>query len=251
MEPGCVSVDFLSQPSGSFSRGGARVKAHLVPQEWAGRLRSARIGRFWFVDGCTLPDGRFTGLTSKEKSHLRFMCDFYSSEKGLNLLRDVIVPANNEDRRVPALRKYNFSVTNTFKALSLTMIKDGVLRTPHEDYTSHLRAWTRDLYDSFRRGERVWFEVNGKKQYSTVAQLHFFMVGEETGQNEAVVKHEAVVEMHSQMQQKADRLRQKNKKKGDGQAPVAPGTGRRRCLTASAKTPIRVFCDEGNVVSKF
>ena len=178
MEAGRVSVDFVPYKKKLVSGSANRVKAHLVPAEYRGRLRSAQIGRFWFVDGCTLPDGRFTGLTSKEKSHLRFMRDFYDSEKGHALLRDVIVPANNEDRRVPALRKYNFSVTNTFKALSLTMVKDGVLRTPHEDYTSHLRAWTRDLYDSFRRGERVWFELDGKKHYSTVAQLHFFMVGE-------------------------------------------------------------------------
>ena len=123
-----------------------------------------------------------------------------TSEEGESLLRDVIVPANNEDRQVPALRKFNFSMTNTFKALSLTMVKDGVLRTPHEDYSAHLRAWTRDLYDSFRRGERVWFQIEGKKQYSTVAQLHFFMVGHKTGNNEAVIEHEAVVEEHSKMQ---------------------------------------------------
>ena len=228
-----MNVDFASTPS-------RRIKAHTVPPEHKAALKSARIGRFWFVDGATLPDGTKTGLCNREKTHLRYMSDYFSSEKGERLLRDVIVPANNEDKRAPALRKYNFGPTNTFKALGLTTVKDGVLRMPHEDYTSHLRAWTRDLYDSFRRGERVWFELDGKKQYSTVAQLHFFMVGEKTGQNDAVVEHEAVVEMHSQMQQKSDRQR---KKKSGNKA------GRRRCLTAAAATPLRVVC--GSVVSKF
>ena len=169
------------------------------------------------------------------------MAPFYSSEEGESLLRDVIVPANNEDRQVPALRKFNFSMTNTFKALSLTMVKDGVLRTPHEDYSAHLRAWTRDLYDSFRRGERVWFQLDGRKHYSTVAQLHFFLVGHKTGNNQAVIEHEAVVELHSKMQQKSDRKRAKKGK----------AAGRRRCLTASAATPLRVVCGEAAVVDKF
>lgn len=216
-----------------------RVKAHLLPARIRAELKSRRIGRFWFVDGKVLSDGRFTGLTEREKSHLQYMSKYYSSDKGEKLLREVIVPANNEDRSVPALRKYNFSVTNTFKALSLTLVKDGVMRTPHEDYTSHLRAWTRDLYDSFRRGERVWFEIDGRKNYTTVAQLHFFLVGDVTGQNEAVVEHEAVVEMHSQMQQREDRKRLKD----------APSCGRRRCLTAAAKTQIRVVC--GGATTKF
>ena len=208
-----------------------RIKAHLLPKEERDQLTSRRIGRFWFVDGTVTKSGKFTGLTQQEKVHLRFMNEFYSTDEGEALLRDVIVPANNEDRKVPALRKFNFSMTNTFKALSLTMVKDGVMRTPHEDYAANLRAWTRDLYDSFRRGERVWFQIEGKKQYSTVAQLHFFMVGHKTGNNDAVIEHEAVVEEHSKMQQRSDR---KRAKKGHG-APA-----RRRCLTASSATPIRV-----------
>ena len=213
-----------------------RVKAHLLPPEQRAKLKTKRIGRFWFVDGCRVDDGRFTGLSQKEKAHLSFMNKFYSSEEGSALLRDVIVPANNEDRRVPALRKFNFSMTNTFKALSLTTVRDGILRTPHEDYAANLRAWTRDLYDSFRRGERVWFELEGRKHYSTVAQLHFFMVGHKTGNNDAVIDYEGVVEIHSKMQQRSDRKRaRKGTSKRVGQRPA-----RRRCLTASSATPLRV-----------
>ena len=84
-----------------------RVKAHLLPPDERAKLKTKRIGRFWFVDGCRVDDGRFTGLSQKEKAHLSFMNGFYSSEQGTRLLQDCLLytspsPRDRTRSRMPS-----------------------------------------------------------------------------------------------------------------------------------------------------
>jgi len=59
-------------------------------------------------------------------------------------LRKYVVPANDENPNVPALRALSFALTNTFKAMpTRRRCKDGNVVDAYQVYEREQKAWKR------------------------------------------------------------------------------------------------------------
>lgn len=171
-----------------------------------------RVGQFWFVDSHVASDGKIWGLSGQEKTLLRQIEPFFRDQEHL---RKYVVPANNEDPSVPALRLIVFALTNTFKTMPTKRIcKDGKIVDAHQVYLKEQTAWRRSLFDAFRRGQRVWFRLDGCTHYTTVGQLNFWRVIIQNEIIDQIVAREREVQDHAREQQRLDRKRKREATNG-------------------------------------
>lgn len=172
------------------------------------RTKTDRVGIFWFVDFRILPSGMCTGLSDRMKTLLEHVEPFFAASDR-RVLREYVVPTNNEDVRLPALRTIDFALTNTFGALPYKAVRTDRYGTeihdPHLSYTKELQNWHRECYDPFRRRERVFFVLDGATHYTTVGQLHFWKWAIESGTYSVIVDREPEILAHSRTQAAEDR----------------------------------------------
>ena len=132
-------------------------------------------GPFWFEKSSTsCVDGEkiHHGITRREKQLLREIVktNFFTPSR----LESTVVPLNDETSSAPRLRAYDWAVTNFAKGRPLLHVVDGAIVDPNLDYQNELKKHHRLLFDPFRRGTHLFFDVPDKPaQRTTVGQLCF------------------------------------------------------------------------------
>lgn len=120
-------------------------------------------GQFWYAtDGAG-------AITRREMQLLKEI----STEFGLDVLRTVVVPLNDEKSQSPRLRAFDWAVTNYAKGKPLSFVANNTISDPNMDYQSALKKHHRLLFDPFRRGTHIFFEIDGQTHRTTVGQLCF------------------------------------------------------------------------------
>lgn len=138
------------------------------------KVESEFEGPFWFEKSATRyikNQKTHRGITRREHQLLREIVasDFYSPGR----LENILVPLNDESSKVPRLRAYDWAVTNFSKGKPMLKVLNGVIIDPNLDYQNELRKHHRMLFDPFRRGTHLFYEINGETHRTTVGQLCF------------------------------------------------------------------------------
>jgi len=202
-------------------------------------LKSDRIGPFWFEQSHNvIVNGRSAhkGITSREHQQLKELIK--TEIFTYDMLKKHVVPLNNENSSAPRLRAYDWAVTNYSKGnpkVILKVSKDGnsSFIDPNLSYEGQLRKHHRLLFDPFRRGTHVFFEIDGEIHRSTVGQLTFIKWCVENGVDKYVQENLAVIRTH---------MSQATRK--------VPGARKRRELTAAPNSLVRgVMMSEYEVVT--
>lgn len=161
------------------------------------------------------------GLLPAERAILESIGSYFleiDPETGLNLLESWVVPLNDEDPSMPALRTMDWAVTNYFKEHMVTIrdprSPDGRMLDPHSAYNTTLDFWHRLLFDPFRRGNHIWFQTkDGDYKYTTAGQLNFLKWLKDTTIDHLIATHESEIIVHRNRGFKASRERSKIAKK--------------------------------------
>jgi hypothetical protein len=141
--------------------------------------KSDSEGIFWFEEPkIIIENGKRTlkGLTSRERQQLIEInkTNFYLKDENIRK----VVQLNDENSDAPRLRAYDWAVTNYAKGhpKSILLQKKGQRATivdPNLSYEGELRRHHRLLFDPFRRGTHIFFEIDGLIHRTTVGQLTF------------------------------------------------------------------------------
>ena len=88
-------------------------------------------------------------------------------------LRNIVVPLTTASSGI-SLRVLDWFVINFSKRKQISIVSpEKLLVDVYMSYREWLRQWRRGLYDAFRRSERLYFELDGHRYSTTVAQLNF------------------------------------------------------------------------------
>jgi len=141
--------------------------------------KSDSEGIFWFEEPkIIIENGKRTlkGLTSRERQQLIEInkTNFYLKSENIRK----VVQLNDENSDAPRLRAYDWAVTNYAKGhpKSILLQKKGQRASivdPNLSYEGELRRHHRLLFDPFRRGTHIFFEIDGLIHRTTVGQLTF------------------------------------------------------------------------------
>lgn len=117
-------------------------------------------GPFWFEKSSTsYVEGQkiHHGITRREHQLLRELVKsgFFTTER----LTNVVVPLNDESSKTPRLRAFDWAVTNFAKGRPQLAVVDNTIVDPNIDYQSELKKHHRLLFDPFRRGTHIFFEL--------------------------------------------------------------------------------------------
>lgn len=142
-------------------------------------MKSDSLGPFWFEESHNvIVNGKsiHKGISTREKQQLHEIVKsgFYSED----VLRNLVIKLNNETSNAPRLRAYDWAVTNYAKGNPMVMLvknKDGTnaMVDPNLAYEGELRKHHRLLFDPFRRGTHIFFDIDTNIHRSTVGQLTF------------------------------------------------------------------------------
>ena len=72
-----------------------------------------------------------------------------------------------------ALRPLTWLVTNYVRNKGISFVREGSVFNVEEQHAAQLDKYKRRNFDTFRRGPRIYFYVDGKFENTTVAQLNF------------------------------------------------------------------------------
>jgi hypothetical protein len=212
---------------------------------------SASMGPFWFEAPRTAIihcHAVHKGITRKELLQLEALLKRGSITDVF--LRDILIPLNNESSEVPRLRAYNWAVTNYAKGHPLTIVRtnaDGsqTFVDPSLSYNQHLKRLHRPLFDPYRRGTLLFFEMETSAtpatsalHYTTVGQLSFVCWCIETGVDKYVAEHEDEIRAHMNAALKG-RRRSPSTTQSLGESAEAPKKRRIRELTSAPSKYMR------------
>lgn len=136
------------------------------------------LGNFWFEKSHTQfihQKKIHYGINKREYQQLKELVKskFFDEEK----LKSVVIKLNDESSDSPRLRAYDWAVTNYAKGNPhIMLMKKQNISTvvdPNLSYEGELRRHHRLLFDPFRRGTHIFFEMEGKVHRTTVGQLTF------------------------------------------------------------------------------
>jgi hypothetical protein len=163
----------------------ARVKSFRsrqladAPVKVTSEMKSESEGIFWFEESHTIIDeGKriHRGISNRELQQLKELVK--SSVFTENVMRTVVIPLNDENSEAPRLRAYDWAVTNYSKGHPKSMLLQGTgggsaIVDPNLSYEGELRKHHRLLFDPFRRGTHIFFDIDGVIHRTTVGQLTF------------------------------------------------------------------------------
>jgi hypothetical protein len=123
-------------------------------------MESDYEGPFWFETSSTRNvngDKQHSGITRRERQLLSEIVKsgFFTVDR----LKSTLVPLNDESSKTPRLRAFDWAVTNFSKGSPSLHIVDGTIVDPNLDYQNELKKHHRLLFDPFRRGTHLFFEV--------------------------------------------------------------------------------------------
>jgi hypothetical protein len=240
MDEVVVQCDFAFSaarpPSARVKSARTRIPADVAAKEAPREIiRSDSEGVFWFEDShTTVKDGKreHRGISSRERQQLREI-----DKSGVfteSVLREKVVALNDENSDAPRLRTLDWACTNFAKGFPKTMLlqKEGTsnIVDPNLSYEGELRRHHRLLFDPFRRGTHIFFEIDGIIQRTTVGQLNFIKWCIENGVDKYVEKNLPTIRMH--MASASKRGREQGTKKRRRELTRAPTTLVRGVLMA-------------------
>ena len=130
----------------------------------ATKVVGGRMGSFWW-------EGT---LCKKKETRLQRIVSYFDDA----CLKQVLLPVIMKDGEL-SLRALDWLVTNYSKKVPIVYTvtppdKPQTLFNLHREYKDWLRNHKRKNFDPFRRGQRIYFDVDGETYESTVGQLNFF-----------------------------------------------------------------------------
>lgn len=97
---------------------------------------------------------------------------FYNNKTNINKILPIITPTSNTNI---SLRLIDWFVTNYSKKNNTVIKKKDVYFNVYLSYRSQLKAYSKQLFDSFRRRDRITFYYDmGKSIETTIGQLNMF-----------------------------------------------------------------------------
>lgn len=111
-------------------------------------------------------------MENKSQKLLSSLREYYSNKRKL-LLIDSIIHANPNKDNV-SLRLVDWLITNYSKSKNIVYYVNDKPFNIHQSYKNMLKAYSKRLFDPFRRHDRVFLEYDDFKLETTVAQLSFF-----------------------------------------------------------------------------
>jgi hypothetical protein len=130
----------------------------------AAKVEGGRMGSFWWEGSLCL----------KKETRLQRIVSYFDDA----CLKQVLLPIIMKDGEL-SLRALDWLVTNYSKKVPIVYTvtppgKPQTLFNLHREYKDWLRNHKRKNFDPFRRGQRIYFDVDGQTYESTVGQLNFF-----------------------------------------------------------------------------
>ena len=180
-------------------------------------------GPFWFEEGSVEINEDHEkiqhGITNRELQLLKEIVKsgFFTEQR----LAHVVVPLNDETSKSPRLRAFDWAVTNFAKGKPQLLQEEGTasIVDPNLDYQNELKRYHRLLFDPFRRGTHIFFEVpdeteseRKKTHRTTVGQLSFIKWCLEHGVDKYVAENLDHIREHMHSMSKAkpkDRMRRR------------------------------------------
>lgn len=101
---------------------------------------------------------------------------FYSNKANINKILPIIDPqlANNDNNKI-SLRLIDWFVTNYSKKNNIVINKSNSYFNVYLNYRSQLKAYSKQLFDPFRRRDRItYFYDIDKSIETTIGQLNMF-----------------------------------------------------------------------------
>jgi ribosomal protein L14E/L6E/L27E len=209
VEGGFAAIVDSSRPKSSRARTATRTEAREITAD--------SEGFFWFEAAHNiLVDGKRThrGISSRELQQLKELVKSkFFTEK---IMRDVVVKLNDENSEAPRLRAFDWACTNFAKGhpvVKLVKSNDGsgAIVDPNMAYEGELRKHHRLLFDPFRRGTHIFYEIDGVIQRTTAGQLTFIRWCLENGVDKYV--EENLVQIRQHMSRATKRGRQLGKRR--------------------------------------
>lgn len=115
-------------------------------------------------------------MESRSCKLLECLRRFYKDENNLNNLLNVV--QNEAHSNTISLRLLDWLVSNYAKAYNIIYYVDGLPFNMHQNYKNMLKAYSKKMFDPFRRHARIYipYTVDNRKVMleTTVAQLMFF-----------------------------------------------------------------------------
>jgi hypothetical protein len=203
----------------------------IKEEEEVKELKSDSEGPFWFEESHNVIDKEgkrsHLGISNRERQQLKELVKsaFFNED----VLRNLVVKLNDENSDAPRLRAYDWAVTNYAKGNPMVMLvkkEDGSTEMvdPNLAYEGQLRKHHRLLFDPFRRGTHIFFDIDSIIHRTTVGQLTFIKWCIENGVDKYVETNLPMIRTHMSKATK--------KRRGDG---------KRRELTKAPTKLIRGF----------
>lgn len=112
-------------------------------------------------------------MEDRSQKILNSLLKYYNDHEKLNMMQQIIIaqPSSNK----VSLRLVDWLVTNYSKTHNVVYYVNKIPFNMHQSYKNMLRAYSKKLFDPFRRHKRVYLNPNSESVIeTTVAQLTFF-----------------------------------------------------------------------------
>ena len=114
-------------------------------------------------------------MQNKSQKLLESMIKYYNVGNRLKIVKD-IVESNGNSNKI-SLRLIDWLVTNYSKSNNVIYMVNGKYFNMHQNYKDMLKAYSKKMFDPFRRHNRIYLNIKEIENYpfqTTVAQLTFF-----------------------------------------------------------------------------
>lgn len=111
-------------------------------------------------------------MEQKSQKLLDSLKDYYSIKNRFNHIQSIIDADPNSNH--VSLRLVDWLITNYSKSKNIVYYVKGAPFNVHQSYKNMLKAYSKRLFDPFRRHMRIILEYKGNRLETTVAQLSFF-----------------------------------------------------------------------------
>ena len=140
-------------------------------------------------------------MENKSQKLLGFLKAYYNDVDKLQIVLDVIhTPSKIEmDNNKLSLRLIDWLVTNYSKSLNIVYEFNGKSFNMHQSYKNMLKAYSKKMFDPFRRHNRVYIDcavLQSKLLETTVAQLTFFKWAIENNVITYALEHKKLIKTH-------------------------------------------------------
>ena len=137
-------------------------------------------------------------MSNRSKVLLQSLREYYKNEDHLKCLTNIVNTSNNDTKKV-SLRLVDWLVTNFSKSKNIMYYVDNQPFNMHQSYKDMLKAYSKKMFDPFRRHVRTYLECplypNGILE-TTVAQLTFFKWSIDNKVIEYAYKHRNEIKTH-------------------------------------------------------